>query len=561
MPRIKYRLDRTIDHLRRYQHILAVLMKYGFREVAHALRSKLGGRAGSIEQGPADTKKRTRPERMRLALEELGPTFVKFGQLLSTRPDLVPLEYLEELERLQDQVAAVPFKEIRAQVERELGGKLEELFRRFEPKPIAAGSIAQVHRAVTRQGERVAVKVRRPNITEDLRTECEILEDVAGVIKAMLSAEETVDPVHMAREFTRAVMKEADLTGELRNLQQFQRNFSGDATVHIPAPHLDCCSNGVLTMEYIEGVKPRSREAVEAAGLDARTIARRGADFVLRQIFEFGVFHTDPHPGNLLILPDNVIVPLDFGQVAHLGHRERTLLGELILGIIEQDASGMVRAMQSQDMLSELSDPAGLSRDIEEILDVYHNLPVSEIPFGRMMKQTFDVIRRHRVRPPAEFTLMLKSMMTIEALARSLDADFLLVEALRPYAGKLTAEQIGPKRLLQIARRALRDTTDLAARLPGDLNIILSKIRRGQFQVHVQHEHLENLVRTLDKSSNRVSFALIIAALLVGSSMLVTQEGSVLGLVRVQTLGVAGYVAAAVMGMWLLMSIIRGGKV
>jgi len=477
MPRIKYRLDRTIDHLRRYQHILAVLMKYGFWEVANALRGKLSGRAGSVAKSRPDVKKRSRPERMRLALEELGPTFVKFGQLLSTRPDLVPSEYLEELEHLQDRVAAVPFKEIRAQVERELGGDLDKLFRRFEPRPIAAGSIAQVHGAVTREGDRVAVKVRRPNITEDLRTECEILQDVAAVIKATLSEAETVDPVHMAQEFTRAVMKEADLTEELRNLQHFQRNFAGDPSVHIPSSYGDYCSQGVLTMEYIEGVKPRSLQAVNAAGLDGRIIARRGADFVLRQIFDFGVFHTDPHPGNMLILPGNVIVPLDFGQVARLGHRERGLLAELVLAIIEQDASGMLDALQNQEMLTEQSDPTELSRDIENILEAYHDLPVKEIPFGRMMKQTFDVIRRHRVRPPAEFTLMLKSMMTIEALARSMDADFLLVEALRPYATMLTAEQIGPKRLLKVARRAMRDTTDLLARLPGDVNIILGKTR------------------------------------------------------------------------------------
>ncbi len=558
MPRLKHRLDRTIDHLRRYQHILTVLMKYGFGEVADTLRRKLTARAGRVARVQLVAPKRSRPERMRLALEELGPTFIKFGQLLSTRPDLVPLEYVEELQHLQDRVAPEPFKEIRAEVETQLGGRLAELFRRFEPKPIAAGSIAQVHAAVTREGDRVAVKVRRPGITETLRTECEILEDVAGVIKATLSGAELVDPVHIVREFTRAVRKEVDLANELRNLQQFARNFADDPTVHVPKAYGDYCSEGVLTMEYIDGVSPRDAEAMAKAKLDSKIIARRGANFVLRQIFEFGLFHTDPHPGNLFVLPGNVVVPLDFGQVAHLSPTQQRYLGENVLAIVEKDASRLMQAFQQQELLGEQTDVDELARDIQEMLDVYHGLPLKEIPFRRMAAQMFDLIRRHRLRAPAEFTLMLKSLMTIETLAATLDGEFQIIEALKPYARRLLAEPIEPSRMLRSARRAVLDAAELAWRLPGDLNMILSKLRCGQFQVHVQHEHLENLVRTMGRSSNRISFALVIAGLLVGSSMLVTREGQVLGMLRFQSLGILGYVVAAVMGMWLLISIIRG---
>ena len=533
-------------------------MKYGFGEVADTLRRKLTARAGRVARVQLVAPKRSRPERMRLALEELGPTFIKFGQLLSTRPDLVPLEYVEELQHLQDRVAPEPFKEIRAEVETQLGGRLAELFRRFEPKPIAAGSIAQVHAAVTREGDRVAVKVRRPGITETLRTECEILEDVAGVIKATLSGAELVDPVHIVREFTRAVRKEVDLANELRNLQQFARNFADDPTVHVPKAYGDYCSEGVLTMEYIDGVSPRDAEAMAKAKLDSKIIARRGANFVLRQIFEFGLFHTDPHPGNLFVLPGNVVVPLDFGQVAHLSPTQQRYLGENVLAIVEKDASRLMQAFQQQELLGEQTDVDELARDIQEMLDVYHGLPLKEIPFRRMAAQMFDLIRRHRLRAPAEFTLMLKSLMTIETLAATLDGEFQIIEALKPYARRLLAEPIEPSRMLRSARRAVLDAAELAWRLPGDLNMILSKLRCGQFQVHVQHEHLENLVRTMGRSSNRISFALVIAGLLVGSSMLVTREGQVLGMLRFQSLGILGYVVAAVMGMWLLISIIRG---
>ena len=282
MPRIRYRLDRTIDHLRRYEHILAVLVKYGFEEVADAVRSKLSWRGRRAPEVKPVAGRHSRPERLRLALQELGPTFIKFGQLLSARPDLLPAEYVQQLTQLQDHVTPVPRKDIRRQIERQLGGRLEEFFPQFEPKCIAAGSIAQVHLAVTSEGQKVAVKVRRPGITETLRTECEILEDIAGVIKSMLSEHEPLDPVRMVQEFTRAVSREVDLANELRNLQRFARNFADEQTVHIPEVYPEYCSEGVLTMEYIEGLKPSSLEVVRQVWTDRPSSAGARTSYCAR---------------------------------------------------------------------------------------------------------------------------------------------------------------------------------------------------------------------------------------------------------------------------------------
>ncbi len=562
MPIWKLRVDRAVQHLRRYRHIMGVLMKYGLAEMGGALsrraRLRLGPRAVPLRV-KASPDGRTRPERVRLALEELGPTFVKLGQILSTRPDLVPPEYVEELERLQDRVPPEKFSRIKAEVERELGAPLEELFARFEPEPIAGGSIAQVHQATTRDGRRVAVKVRRPGIVQTLRTECEILETMAGLISMAQSGQDSIDPQRMVREFTRALAKETDLANERRNQLRFLRNFAGDPAVHVPAVYEELCTEGVLTMEYIDGIKASNLDALRSAGLDPSVVAARGADFVLKQIFELGFFHTDPHPGNFFVLPGNVLVPLDFGQAAGLTSRDRAMLAELVMAIVEHDVAHLVHKLNVAGMLGERTDPDELVREAEALLDAYHNLPLRDIPFGPVIREGFDLMRRHHVRAPTEFTLMLKSLMTIESLANTLDSNFEILEHLRPQARRFQLQQFNPRRIVRNLRQGMRDLGELAGKLPEDLEALLSKFRHGTFQVRVHHEHLENLATTLDKSSNRISFSLIIAALLMGSSMLVSQPGTVFD-VGLQTLGVLGYFVAAAMGLWLLVSIIRSRR-
>jgi ubiquinone biosynthesis protein len=313
-------------------------------------------------------------------------------------------------------------------------------------------------------------------------------------------------------------------------------------------------------MEYIDGIKPSSAEELASHGFDCKLVAQRGADFVLRQIFELGFFHTDPHPGNFFLLPDNVLAPIDFGQVARLSSQDRKLFNEVILAVVDNEASRAVRALGREEMLDERTNLSQLTAEMEQFVDTYRDLPLRNIPFGPVVTQTFDLFRANYVRPPAQFTLMLKSLMTMESFARSLDPDFNIMEALKPYARRAGLRDLEPKRILHQVRQAMEDAGDLAQRLPDDVNAILTKFRQGKFQVRVHHEHLENLTKTVDKSSNRISFSLIIAALLVASSMLVAQDGTVLGLFSLQTMGIAGYIIAAIIGIWLLISISRSGR-
>ncbi|MEN8128497.1 MAG: AarF/ABC1/UbiB kinase family protein [Planctomycetota bacterium] len=557
------RIKRTYTHLVRYRRIMIVLMKYGFEEIAgvFARRLKVGlGSKGLPTSRMENLAQTSLPQRARMAAEELGPTFIKLGQVLSTRPDLIPHEYVSELEKLQDSVAPEKYEDIRDVVKQQLGAFPDEIFETFDPVPLAAASIGQVHRARTKEGREVVVKIRRPGIVKTLHTDMEILQDIAGLVKLRMGRQNTIDPVRMVNEFSQAVNREVDFANERRNQQRFIKNFGSDPTVHVPEVFEAYSADGILTMEFIDGIKPSDIEQLENTGLAPKTIASRGADFVLKQVFDHGFFHADPHPGNFLILPDNVLAPLDFGQVGRLTRQDRMLLQYIVLSIVDTDASKLIHGLERAQMLADETDMAELTRDLEEILSSYQDLPLKDIPFGEALRLGFDVIRRHHIEPPRDFTLMLKSLMTIEAFATDLDTEFQIIDHLKPYARKFTLKQVSPENLLRQLSKATRGAGELAARFPEDAAAIISKFRSGSFKMHIYHDHLEELEQTLDNSSNRISFAVIIAALLIASSLLVPQTGDILGIVSLQTLGIIGYLTAAAMGVWLLASIIRSRR-
>jgi len=552
-------MPHMLRNIERYEHILAVLFKYGFEELAEALNKRLHGRLKSLlvrVEGPGYSL--SHPERVRLALQEAGPTFVKLGQILSTRHDLIPPQYVAELAKLQDRVEPAPFAPIRHEVESQLGRRLEEVFTRFDPTPLASASIAQVHRATLTDGREVAVKVRRPNIVETVHAECEILRELAGLYDSVTRHRSAIDPARIVREFTRAVWKEVSLANERRNQLRFMRNYAGDETVHIARVMPDYCADGVLTMEYIHGVKPTNIDALRQAGLDPLVLATRVADMVLGQIFKFKYFHADPHPGNIFCMAGNVVCPIDFGQVARLTPQNRRLLNDLIMSIADRDTERMIATFQREEMIDERTDLDSLYDDANATFDTYYDMPEEYFPFSEVMHQNLEMIRKHHIRAPAEFSLVLKALITTESLVLDLNPDFLIVRHLKRYALRLRLESLDPRNLLRGVWKFGRETASLLANMPEHMRVILRRLRDGKLLLNIHVANLSRLISVLHTASNRLSGAMIIAALVLASSLLVEHPGTVFGVVDIQSLGIAGYSVAGAMGLMLMFSMFFG---
>ncbi len=555
------RLPRAWRGLRRSQQILAVLVKYGFGDLLGTLRL----RHPLIARMPVPLPKLrqieelSRPERLRRAFEELGPAFIKLGQLLSLRPDLIPSEYASELAKLQDEVAPFPFAEVRKKIEEQLGKPLEQLFAEFDEEPLAAASLAQVHRARTKSGEEVAVKVQRPGIREVIRADLIVLEELAGLIARYVPESELYDPVGAVREFAKTLRHELDFIREGRNIELFRRNFAGDETVHIPGVFWELTTREVLTMEWIEGIKITDLEGLERAGLDRRQVALNGANLVLKQVFEHGFFHADPHPGNILVLEGNVLAPLDFGMVGRLDEPLQLQLGELLIGVVRKDIDRVIRALREMGSLDERTDPGGLRRDLADFIDRYYRVPLAQLEVGQLLDEALTLFREHRVRLPASLVMMGKALVIAEGVGRLLYPELDMITLAQPYIQRLVLRRLAPGREARAWTIALEESARLLRELPTELRLLLSRLRRGELRAQLEHRGLDRLILELDRASNRLAFALIIAALIVGSA-LVMQLPVGPKLWGLPLFGFLGFGLAAVLGFWLALAILRSGR-
>lgn len=555
-------INKTYRHLNRYQGILRVLFKYGFSDVLERLHIDQYLESGlqMINRKPREQiDKLSRPERLRMSLEELGPTFIKFGQVLSTRSDFIPPEYLFELAKLQDDVPPFSYEDVESIFLAEMGHKPEELFAEFKREPVAAASIGQVHEGVLRDGDKVVVKVQRPEIEKIIAVDLEILAHIAALMEKYLEELQGHRPTSIVEEFARTISKEIDYSVEIGNIERFAKQFERNKTIYVPKVYRDLSCERILTMENIQGLKASDVDQLRKQGADLPLVAERGTNLIMEQIFVHGFFHADPHPGNIFILPDNLICFLDFGMMGRLSRQNRDDFTDLVLYIVARNERKVMESVLKLTNHYEDINRDALGRDLSEMLDRYLYLPLKELEAGKILQDLLELVSRHQIFFKPNFYLMMKAITTVEGVGCILDPDLELLKLAQPFMKKVKSDRLRLNRIAEEAGLATSEYIDLLRDLPEELRSILSQLRQGRMKLEFEHRGLSDLRVALDQVSNRISFAIVLASLIIGSSLIIL-SGIPPKWNDIPIIGLIGFLLAGVMGFWLLLSILRHGR-
>jgi ubiquinone biosynthesis protein len=495
--------------------------------------------------------------RMRMVLEDLGPTFVKLGQMLAARSDLIPEEYVREFSKLQDEVPAFPFEQAREVIEAELGNTVENLFGAFGTEPAASASIGQVHHATLRSGERVAVKVQRPEVQRTIETDLQILRIFAHMAERRFRWAERADLAALVDEFADILLGELDYTQEGHNADRLRENLSDDHSICIPKVYWGLTTPKVLTWERLDGWKLTDEKALASADVPRAPLAEKLASAMLKQILVDGFFHGDPHAGNVMLTRDGRLAFMDFGSMGWLGRELREDLVRLVNGMIEEDAGAVAEQLTVIGVASDDTDMQALEREIDGLLPQLRHMVAGELRIGRLLNKVMELVFRHRVRMPSEFALLVKALALTEGLCLRLDPKFDFRDAITPMAQEMVATR-SPGELMQEFLRAGRDLRRYAKQLPRQFAQVLTRAESGRLKLRVEYDRLEEPLGRLDVMANRLAYSLVVAAILIASAILSQIEVVVLG--TTVPLGVIGFLFAAVLGIWLLYSIFRSGR-
>ena len=578
----------AVRDIGRLHDIASILIRYGFGDMVRRM-----GMANALERAgralhwneAEELAHMDPPARVRRAMEALGPTFVKLGQLLATRVDLFEPEWIAEFSRLQDSAHTATYEGIHQQLTEDLGAAPETVFAAFDPEPLAAASMAQVYRARLEDGTEVVVKVRRPGIRLTVEADLRWMARLAELAESESPELRAFQPREVVRQFTQSLRRELDFASECRNAERIAQNFAtytgfnGDSVpkakvvgapaqgvappapqepiIVIPRVFWQWTSERVCVQEFIAGISGRQLERVDQAGLDRQVLARRGAQAVLKMIVEDGFFHADPHPGNVFYLPGNRIAFIDFGMVGRLSEARRDQLMRLLLGLVQHEPQRVADVMIEWTG-DGATDEDGLTLEIQAFVQQYHGVALKQLRLGAMLTDLVTILRQHQLRLPPDLSLLIKAFVSLEGMGHELDPDFNMAAEAMPLLQKTLRARYAPNAVLQRGWHGVKDMLSLLSGLPQDVSRLLRAAKRGRLEIHIDVMHLKRLGNQLDSAANRLVVGVVVAALIIGSSIVMTVPGgpTLLGL---PFFGLLGFVGALLGSLWLLVSIWRSG--
>lgn len=552
-----------IKHSKRYQEIVNTFIKNGLSHLLYRI-----GITGHKKMLSKDTHKDIDNNlinlgvKLRISLQELGPTFIKLGQIASTRRDIVPEEIGKELEKLQDDVQSFSIGEVEQIFQNEFGKTTGEMFHDFSQKPLATASIGQVHTAHLTTGEEVAIKIQRPNIKETMEIDLDILFHLARLIQNKTEWGKTYRIRDIIDDFSTSLRNELDYLMEGRNAERINKQFLEDETIYIPAIYWDYTSRKILTMEMVHGIKVNQIDQLDQEGYDLPLIAERIANSLFTQVLDGGFFHGDPHPGNIFIMPKNNIAYLDFGMVGRLNDQMKFHFASLLLAAQQNSTEQMIETFDDMDLLDNVKNETALRRDLENLLAVYYEASIADISLGKLLIDIFTIAYRHRVKVPTDIAVLAKVILTAEQVIEQLDPTFSIMKAVEPFGEKIMKERYHPRTLLKHALEGAIDDIDTLRALPKNIHDVTKTINKGRLKFHLNVEDAPSFLKRLDRISNRLSFSIILLAfsilmggLIIGAS--IAGETNVLFKLPVIELG---GIVAVIMFLFMLFSIFRSGR-
>lgn len=542
--------------LNRTKEIISVIMAYGFKDIIAVTPIlklvKNPIQKFNVKYKGVDLRSYTRGQRIRMACEELGTTFVKLGQILSNRSDILPKDIIEELKKLQNNVKPFDEKEAVAIVEQELQKPINEAFQSFDTTPKASASISQVHIAVLKTGEKVAIKIKRPNIEENILNDIEIITWLSSILEKYNEEFALIRPEKLIKAFKNQLLQELDFNFEKNNTIKFQKFFKNNKNIKIAKIYEEYSTKNILTMEYIEGIKI-SDISPEDTRYDRKKLVSIGVDCVLEQIFKLGFFHADPHPGNLMALDNNVLCFLDFGMIGFIPPTSKEAFSSLIMSINNADYINLSKAVLDLCDHSEIQNMEDFNMAIFMLINKYIDMPLENINIEDIFNELISIIREFRLMLSGNIMLLIKSLIVLEGVGRDLDKDLKLVEHIKPFAFKYVKEQLKPDNLLKQSRNLINDYFHVLKNVPSDLGEVISLMKKGNIRIQLEHKKLDTLANTLDSLGDRLSYSIVLASLIISSGLIIATKMPPL-IHGISLVGLVGFLLSGIMGFIMIIS-------